>query len=229
MKVAALWTGGKDSALACYKVMQKHDVEYLVTYIWDIRSRAHPFSIMKAQSEAVGIPFQWSKLRPPYDKSYREDILVLKNEYGIEAVVTGDISYVDAYHGNWIDEVCKGTGVQVLKPLWELDRQSILDELLSNGFKAIFSCVKEPWMTESWLGRTLDEHSVKEMQEIHRTTGLDLCGENGEYHTMVLDAPYFAETLTIPGFTKEKTSNGYVMEPICVSLEPKRHLPNLNM
>ena len=222
MKVAALWTGGKDSALACYKVMGKHNVKYLATFIWDTPSRAHPFSIIKAQSEAVNIPFHWSKLRPPYDESYRADIFELKNEFGIEGVVTGDISYVDTFHGNWIDEVCKGTGIEVIKPLWEHDRQSLLDDLLANGFKMMFSCVKAPWMTESWLGKTLDCRSVKEMQELHRTKGLDLCGENGEYHTMVLDAPYFAKTIEVAHFDKEKTQNGYVMEPFDISLKPKR-------
>jgi len=221
MKIAALWTGGKDSSLACYKAMRKHNVECLVTFIWEKPSLSHPRSIIKAQSEASKIPFYWSKLRPPYEKSYREDILEMKDEYGIEGVVTGDISYVDAYHGNWIDDVCKGTGVEVIKPLWERDRQSVLDELLAVGFKIMFSCVKEPWMTESWLGRILDSRRVKEMQKLHRTKGLDLCGENGEYHTMVLDAPYFKETIQVPHFNIEKTQNGYIMEPLEISSIPK--------
>ncbi len=77
-------------------------------------------------------------------------------------------------------------------------------------------------MTESWLGRILDSHTVKEMQELHRSKGLDLCGENGEYHTMVLDAPYFEKTIEVAHFDKERTQNGYVMEPLDISLKPKR-------
>ncbi len=221
MKAAALWTGGKDSSLACYIAMREHNVDNIVTFIWDQPSLSHPLSIIKAQSEAIKIPFLWYKLKPPYEESYREAILHLKEEYGIQSVVTGDISYVDAYHGNWIDDICRGTGVEVLKPLWEHDRQSILDELLANNFKIMFSCVKEPWMTETWLGRTLDLSSVKEMQELHRNKGLDLCGENGEYHTMVLDAPYFAKIIDIPYFQKKKTKNGFIMEQIEISLKPK--------
>ncbi len=224
LKVAALWTGGKDSSLACFKAMREHNVEYLVTFIWDKPSLAHPRLMMKAQSEATKIPFHWSRIQPPYKESYRNDIIELRDEYGIEGVVTGDISYVDAHHGNWIDDVCKGTGVEVLKPLWEHDRQSILNELLANNFTTIFTCVKQPWMTEDWLGRALDKQSVEDLKELHRTTGLDLCGENGEYHTMVLDAPYFEETVEVPHFTKEKTKNGFIMKPSEIVLRQKhRH------
>ena len=221
MKTAALWTGGKDSALACNKAMREHDVVNIVTFIWDKPSLAHPLSIIKSQSEAIEIPFLWYRLKPPYKESYREAILHLKQNYRIDSVVTGDISYVDAYHGNWIDEVCKDTGVEVIKPLWEHDRQSILDELLDNGFRILFSCVKEPWMTEEWLGRILDSNSMKEMQTLHQLKGSDLCGENGEYHTMVLDAPYFTKTIQVPQFQKEKTPNGFIMKELEVLLKSK--------
>ena len=221
MKVAALWTGGKDSSLACYKALKDHDVAYMVTFIWEKPSLSHPLSIIKLQSEAVSIPFLWDRVKPPYFDSYREAIIELKTEYGIEAVVTGDISYVDAFHGNWIDDVCKDTGVKVIKPLWEKDRQSILDDLLGSGFKVMYTCVKEPWMTDDWLGRIIDKQSVAEMQELHRTKGLDLCGENGEYHTMTLDAPFYTKIVKVPKFTKQKTENGFIIEPVELSLVAK--------
>jgi len=119
MKVAALWTGGKDSALACYKAIKYgYNVSYIVTFIWEKHSLAHSLSLIKLQSEAIKVPFLWDKLKEPYFDSYREAILELKNEYSIERIITGDISYVDVFHGNWIDKVCEGTCVEVIKPLW---------------------------------------------------------------------------------------------------------------
>ncbi len=163
----------------------------------------HPTTITKLQSEAVETRFLWDRLEPPYLEAYRESILELKNEFGIEAIVTGDIT-VDSFHGAWIDEVCKDTGVKVLKPLWEMDRNAILDDLIGSGFKVIFTCVKEPWMTDDWLGRTIDAQRVKEMEALHEKNGLDICGEFGEYHTMTLDAPFFTKTIQVPMFKMKR-------------------------
>ena len=221
MRVAALWTGGKDSSLACLKAMKEHDVAFMVTFIWEKPALSHPLPIIKLQSEAVKIPFLWERLNPPYDKSYRDAIIELKEEYGVKAVVTGDISYVDAFHGNWIDEVCKDTGVEVIKPLWEKDRKLIMEDLLDSGFKTMFTCVKEPWLTEDWLGATIDHLRLKWMEELHEKNGLDLCGEFGEYHTMTVDAPFFTKAIQVPCFKTLKTENGYVMEPIEPSLTLK--------
>ena len=179
-------------------------------------------SIIKLQSEALKIPFLWEKLKAPYFESYRKAITELRREYGVEAVVTGDISYVDAFHGNWIDDVCKGTGVKVIKPLWEMDRKRIMEELLASGFQVMFTCVKEPWMTEEWLGRTIDWKRLKEMEELHQKNGLDLCGEFGEYHTMTLDAPFFTKTIRVSKFTKQKVENAFIIEPVELSLAPKQ-------
>ncbi|MCW4046832.1 MAG: diphthine--ammonia ligase [Candidatus Bathyarchaeota archaeon] len=221
MRVASLWTGGKDSSLACLKTMKDHDVAYIVTFIWEKPSLSHPLPIIKLQSEAVKIPFLWERLDPPYKESYRDAIIELKEEYGIEAVVTGDISYVDSFHGNWIDDVCEDTGVEVIKPLWEKDRKSIMKELIASGFKTIFTCVKKPWLTEDWLGKTIDGQRLKMMEELHEKNGLDLCGEFGEYHTMTVDAPFFTKAIQVPCFKKLKTENSYIMEPIEPSLTSK--------
>jgi diphthine-ammonia ligase len=223
MKVAALWSGGKDSSLSCYKAINENklDVAVIVTFIWEKPSLAHPLSVIHHQAEALQIPLHEANVKEPYKEEYRKTILKLKQDHGIEAVVTGDISYVDDFHGNWIDDVCKGTGVEVIKPIWELDRASILSELMTQGFKPMFTCVKEPWFTKEWLGRMLDNQSIKELKEMHKKNNVDLCGENGEYHTMILDAPFFKKKITIPKYTIEKINEAYVLKPAQVSLVPK--------
>lgn len=144
MKVAILWTGGKDSSLACYKVMRAHEVVLFIIFVWGTPSLSHPQIVTKLQSEILQKPFLWCTLNLPYFDSYSEAVLQLKKECGIEAVVTGDITYVDVFHGNWINAVCKDTGVQVIKPLWEQNRKCILNELVEGGFTMTFTCVKEP-------------------------------------------------------------------------------------
>ena len=223
MKVAVLWTGGKDSSLACYKAIKDgHKVAYLVTFLWQKPSTAHALDVIRLQSKALGIPCLWDKLEPPYFEAYKEAILNLKKEYDIEAIVTGDISYVDSFHGNFLDEVCKDTEIKVIKPLWGQDRSKILKELLSSGFKVVFTCVKQPWFSDDWLGRTIDNQSMYELEELNQRYGMDMCGEIGEYHTMTLDAPLFKQAIEISECTKEKIGKAYVLEPTLVSLTSQR-------
>ena len=117
MKVAALWSGGKDSCLACYKAIEhKHDVVLLVNFVWEKPSLAYSLTVVRLKAEALQKPSYEAHVKEPYFEEYRKTMLKLKQEYGIEAVVTGDISYVDSFHGNWIDDVCKGTRALPIKP-----------------------------------------------------------------------------------------------------------------
>ena len=100
---------------------------------------------MRLQSKALGIPHVKVKVKEPYFKQYREAISRFIKKEGIEGIETGDISFIDRFHGNWIENVCKGLSVKVIKPLWGLERYQILNELVSKGFKAVFTCVKQSW------------------------------------------------------------------------------------
>ena len=222
MKVAALWSGGKDSSLAYYKaVKDKLDVVSIVTFIWEEPSLAHPLSLIRLQSEAIQTPLYEARVKEPYFEEYRETIFQLKKVHGIEGIVTGDISYVDSFHGNWIDNVCKGTGVEVIKPLWGLDRSQILSELISKGLKPVFTCVKLPWFNEKWLGRILDKQTMKELKVLSQKYGIDICGEKGEYHTMILAAPFFKQAINISEFKEEKINGTFILKPTNFSLAPK--------
>lgn len=222
VKVVALWSGGKDSALACYKAM-KHgsDVAFVMTFIWDQPSLSHPIVVTKLQSEALQIPFCWARVSPPYFESYKKALLDMKEDHGIEGVVTGDISLVDNFHGDWINDVCKDTGIEVIKPLWNQDRLRIVEELRSSGFKIIFTCVKQPWFNGEWLGREIDRQTINELKTLNEKSGLDICGENGEYHTVTVDAPFFNKTIKVSNFETEKIENAYIMKRLDVSLAQK--------
>ncbi|NLE06299.1 MAG: hypothetical protein GX638_16050, partial [Crenarchaeota archaeon] len=115
-----------------------------------------------------------------------------------------------------------------IKPLWELERQTILDELVDYGFNIVFTCVKEPWFIDEWLGRTLDNQTIKCLQELHEVKDIDICGEFGEYHTMTLDAPYFKKAINIRLFKKQKIGNSFLMEPLQLSFTSKTSISNYN-
>jgi uncharacterized protein (TIGR00290 family) len=170
-------------------------------------------------------------VKEPYFEQYRETISRLKEKDGIEGIVTGDISFIDTFHGNWMDDVCKGSGVKVIKPLWGLERNKILDELVSEGFKAVFTCVKKPWFEGKWLGRIIDKACIRDLETLNAKYGMDICGEMGEYHTMILDAPIFREVIEIRKFDKAREAREndvFFLKPTQFFLRPKQQQANLN-
>ena len=208
MKVAVSWSGGMESCLACHRAMvQDHDVASLVTFVLDSwPSNCHPLPIMHLQSQAIRIPHLKLEVDEPYREGYQEAISQLIHK-GIEGIVTGDIYVVDSFHGNWMKDVCKGLDIEVISPLWGEDTRQILNEEVSEGFKGFYTCLKHPWFTEEWLGRELSKDSEKELLKLADECGMDPCGENGEYHTMVVDGPFFEEKIQISQFKKKKSDN----------------------
>mgnify|MGYP001552441406 CR=1 FL=1 len=71
---------------------------------------------------------------------------------------------------------------------------------MSHEFQVLFSCVKKQWLAESWIGRKLDEQAIADLEIVRERTGLDLCGEEGEYHTLVTDGPLFARAIRVHSY-----------------------------
>jgi diphthine-ammonia ligase len=222
MKIAVSWSGGMESALACHKTLKEgHDVAYLVVFVAETwPAFCHPIPIMELQAKALGIPLLKLRVKEPYEKSYREAITHLIDK-GIEGIVTGDIYVVDDMHGRWMDKVTEGLDISLIMPLWNQDTSKVLDEEISSGFKSIFTCLGQQWFTEEWLGRELNENSVKDLKALAKKSGMDPCGENGEYHTMTIDGPIFKEIIEISKFSKEKHDNRLFIKISEYSLKAK--------
>jgi len=200
-KAAVLWTGGKDSCLALLEAeLSGYEVESLITFSpGDSEFRAHPLKFMKLQAEAMDRLHYTLEISEPYKESYEETISILKEKYGIDIIITGDIAEIDG-QPNWIRECSKRSGVDVLTPLWGVDRREHIENIISHKFKIIFSCVKKPWFTEDWIGREMDENLLEKLSELNSELGVDISGENGEYHTLVLDGPMFKKRLQIDDY-----------------------------
>ncbi len=218
---AVLWTGGKDCALAHWDAAEAgHRVTRLVTFAPETREfLSHPLSFMSRQAEAMGLPHQVIPVAEPYREGYVNAIRALA-EQGVDALITGDIAEVDGYP-NWIRECSEGSGVEVLTPLWGIDRLSLLRRLLDLRFRVILSCVKGPWLTAEWLGREITQETMDELQALNRVNGIDPCGENGEFHTLVTDSPLFHKALHIDSFTPESRDSMHTMRIHTVTMVDK--------
>jgi diphthine-ammonia ligase len=202
--VAVSWTGGKDSSLALYEAQVSGcQVNCLVTFAPpQERFLAHPIAFIRLQAEALGLPHHVINIKEPFERGYENAISSLKEERGINALVTGDIDEVAGHDTNWMVDRGERCGVDVLTPLWHRDRLELLNKVLSLGFRVVISCVKRPWFTEEWLGLELSHDLLERLCELSERTGLDMCGEQGEYHTWVLDGPRFRKSIRIVSFSR---------------------------
>jgi diphthine-ammonia ligase len=204
---AILWTGGKDSSLALHEAhkMGMH-IQCLVTFVpRNPVFLAHPLPFMEQQALAMGLPHILLNVTEPFEESYDTAIRSLQID-GIDTLVTGDIAEVQG-HSNWIGECSERLGIGVARPLWGRVRADLLEQIFALRFSIVFSCVKRLWLTENWVGREFDADSVAELQTLCQRTGLDLCGENGEYHTLVTDAPLFRKRVRIVKWTRQSSAS----------------------
>jgi uncharacterized protein (TIGR00290 family) len=203
-----LWSGGKDSAMALYEA-QNHGyrVRCLVTFAPPKPNfLAHPLSVIKMQSQALEQPNYILSVNAPFERSYEAALRWLKDEMGIGCVVTGDIVEVGGYP-NWIGEPSRAVGMDVHAPLWSRNRTILLQQLVNRNFKTCVSCINARWLNENWVGRELGGPAIAELATISARTGLDLCGEEGEYHTLVTDGPPFMQQVDIRSYSKCTTGS----------------------
>ncbi|MDD5765914.1 MAG: diphthine--ammonia ligase [Candidatus Marinimicrobia bacterium] len=190
------WSGGKDSCLALYHAIRQGAIpQCLFTMLTEggQSSRSHGLSrkLLEQQSRLMSIPIlfnsaTWSQ----YEAKFQETLLECKSQ-GIEGVVFGDIDVES--HRDWCIRVCSANGLEALHPLWKRSRRELLTEFIELGFKSIIVATQADKLGPEWLGRTIDEQAMNELEK----TGIDICGELGEYHTLVTGGPLFKSELIV--------------------------------
>ena len=196
------WSGGKDSSFACYLAQrQGYDVTHLVNFISrEFRrvsfhgTRAH---LVSRQARAVGLSLAQYAVPPDmalYERAFKKAATALKRQ-GAEAMVFGDI-YLDE-HRDWVERVCDDIGLVPVLPLWGKDPEELLKEFIDAGFEAVVVSAKAEFFTEEWLGRRIDRGFLVDLKRLVKGKDVDVCGEKGEYHTVVVDGPLFRERLEI--------------------------------
>lgn len=168
------------------------------------RTRSHGLAVEVVQQQALmlGIPLataatSWSE----YETSFIDVLHRLKMQH-VNAGVFGDID-IDR-HRAWEQKVCQAAQLRAYLPLWKSERQLLLQEFLDLGFSAMIVATNARALGPEYLGRTLDRELIANFAD----QGIDASGENGEYHTIVVDGPLFAQPLALaPGETTQR--DGY--------------------
>jgi diphthine-ammonia ligase len=211
MKVVVNWSGGKECALSYYKAFEQgYDVAFLLTFKYMEPYIYHSLPIMELQSKTMGTPQIKVEIRNPKDpiQEIQNALARLKKEEEVVGFVTGDIAGAGCarVHQIYYELMCDEMGMKLIMPLQNPsgDTYDILKEEISAGLRPIMNCVNSNYFGEEWLGRELNETSIKDLKALADRQGIDVCSEDGiGYHTMVMDAPFFKEAIEIGKFSKE--------------------------
>ena len=199
MRVAALFSGGKDSTYALYVAQQRgwevcnlvtmvpEDAESLLYHVPNIH-------LAPLLSECLGIPLTLGEASAGESGEVGGMEDALRN-LRVDGVVTGAVA--SEYQKSRIDGVCQNLGLRCFSPLWRRNQAGLLDDYIAAGFRIIFSGVAAEGLDSSWLGRELDQKAKEELLSLHGKHGLSPCGEGGEYESLVVDGPNFRRRLQI--------------------------------
>jgi diphthine-ammonia ligase len=199
LRVAALITGGKDSALALHRSLkQGHKIVSLVTMV-PHRADSWMFhypNIHMADlfAEAVGIPLLKSETSGLKDAEL-VDLKQTLAQLSIDAVVSGAIS--SRYQKEHVDGICAELRIKHIAPLWQNDPLSLLNETLELKMKTIIVGLYAHGFTSDWLGREIDETTISDLIELNKKYQVSLVGEGGEYETLVLDASFLSKRIKL--------------------------------
>jgi len=198
MNLVSSWSGGKDSCLACYKAIESgYQVRYLLNFISKEYKRCcfHGIeaSLLNLQAELICIPLiqrEVSADMEKYETEFKAAVSEIKTKE-IQGMVFGDV-YLEE-HRNWVERVCKDLEILPIQPLWNHTPFRVLEEFIDLGFKAIVVSCKADMFSKDFIGRVIEKDLIRELQ----MRNICPCGENGEFHTFVIDGPMFRRKIEI--------------------------------
>jgi ABC transporter with metal-binding/Fe-S-binding domain ATP-binding protein len=214
MDVSVLVSGGKDSTLALYRALKKgHVVKNLVAmfpqradsfmfhfpnvHLTPLFAKAVEISLIKAETAGI-------------EEAELIDLKRVLSTLNVEGVVHGAVA--SNYQKKRIEKICRELELKPIAPLWREDPIELLREMINLNFQIIIVGVYAHGFDESWLGRKIDEKTLKDLIRLNEKYRISVVGEGGEYETLVLDAPIFKKKIQIIKTRKIwKDDSGYLL------------------
>jgi len=193
-KYALMWSGGKDSALVLDRARSSGlNVARLINFYeaatGRVRFHGTAVAMIEAQAAAIGIQLvaigtNWAEM----EARLVEELAAIRSE-GFAGVVFGDIHLADVRA--WYEQRVTAAGLEHVESIWGEAPAQLLGEFVHTGGRAVVTCVDLTRLDGSWLGRIIDQRFLDDIA----ATGIDPCGENGEYHSFAFAGPAFAQEL----------------------------------
>jgi uncharacterized protein (TIGR00290 family) len=198
-RVLFSWSGGKDSAMALYEIQKGRNtkVSALLTTVTEEYDRVSMHglrrTLLEQQADSLGYPLE--KVLIPKNasneeyESKMEEVLLRYKRDGVNSVVFGDIFLEDVrrYREGNLARI----GMNGIFPIWGRNTDELAHTFIAMGFKAVTVCVDSNALDRGFVGRTFDEGFLSSLP-----SGVDPCGENGEFHSFVYDGPIFRKRVS---------------------------------
>lgn len=200
MRAWVSWSSGKDSAFTLHAARQDRalDVVGLLTTLNRDADRVAMHAVrrdlLEAQADRVGLPLHVVEIPSPCPNEVYERetaaAMAVAAAGGVRGVLFGDLFLADvrAYR----ERALAGSGVSPMFPLWGRHTDQLAAEMLDAGVRAVITCVDPAQLPAEFVGRAFDERLLADLPE-----GVDPCGERGEFHTFVWDAPGFRSPINV--------------------------------
>jgi uncharacterized protein (TIGR00290 family) len=162
------------------------------------RSHGLPMEILNQQAREINLPLvavpsSWEN----YETNFINTLKQIKSDYDIDGMVFGDIDL--QRHRDWEEKVCNAANIEAILPLWQRERKELAMEMLATGIESIIaSC--NAHLGERFLGKFYNAELINQLDKL----GVDACGENGEFHSVVVNCPLFKNNIHIPEHTKKE-------------------------
>ena len=196
MSYISSWSGGKDSCFAYYRAIgEGYDISHLLNFISKEYRRVSfhgtEAKLIQLQAEAIGIPLlQKETTGSGYEQEFKDAVKSLIPD-GVTGMVFGDLYLQE--QKDWVERVCRDLDIEAIEPLWRHGTERILLEFIDAGFEATIVSAKAELLDEKWVGHRVDREFLSHLKD----TNIDICGENGEYHTFVTNGPIFRKKIKI--------------------------------
>lgn len=210
------WSSGKDAAAALHDVLRAGELEVvgLLTTVNAAFDRVAMHGVRRelldAQAAALGLDLHVVELPWPCSNEVYEALMgaavATAASSGVEAIVFGDLFLEDVRE--YRERALAGSGLRPVFPLWRRPTPALARELIESGVRAVVSCVDSAQAPGELSGRWYDHALLAELP-----AGIDPCGENGEFHTVVVDSPDFSGPISVTmGETVER--DGFVFTDV---------------
>ena len=199
-KALISWSSGKDSAFALHEIRQsdEFDVVGALTAVTETFERVSIHGvrqeILLAQLDAAGLPLRIVPIPYPCPNEIYEarmgEAVARAVQDGITHIIFGDLHLADIR--GYREQKLAGTGLTPVFPLWQRPTLPLAHAMIASGLEADFATVDLKHLPAEFAGRKFDSSLLADLPE-----GIDPCGENGEFHTFVYDAPFFCAPIPI--------------------------------
>ncbi len=217
MKVAVLFSGGKDSVFAVDHCLSKGwDIEYLLSvkpsrrdcYLFHFATVEHTPHL----ADALGIRqiLVGCDVADPVLEAQIVRQVVEKNP--VDAVVLGGVGLQETQLKS-VRDALFDLGIEVFAAHKDEDEELLMRRMIADGYEIVMTEIASDGLSAEWLGKTLTLDNFEKLKVLSKKFGFDLLGEGGYYNSLVVDGPIFTKKMVIQDSEKvmEAGNSGYLL------------------